>query len=288
MEFAIGGTHSDPAPTPCRDPVTLLARETQMAMSVPLLATFTLRDIEARYRGSLFGILWSFLTPLMMIGVFTFVFAVVFKSRWATASDASTTQFALILFAGLTAFNLFAEVFSRAPGLITSQPNFVKKVVFPLEILPVVALGAAMFHAGISLIALLAIQLVLGEPMHLAALAVPILILPLALFTLGVAWFLAALGVYVRDVSQLVGPLSTALLFLTPIFYPSAALPPLMREFVAYSPLAVSVEQVRDAVVFGTLPDASSWLIGLAASLAIAGLGYAFFQKTRKGFADVM
>jgi len=259
-----------------------------MAMSIPLLATFTLRDIEARYRGSLFGILWTFLTPLMMIGVFTFVFAVIFKSRWAGTSDASTTQFALILFAGLTAFNLFAEVFSRAPTLISSQPNFVKKVVFPLEILPVVALGAAMFHAGISLIALLAFQLILGEPMHLAAFAVPILILPLAIFTLGVAWFLAALGVYLRDIAQIVGPLTTALLFLTPIFYPSTSLPPLMRELVSYSPLAVSVEQVRDAVVFGTLPDASSWLVGLAASLAIAGLGYAFFQKTRKGFADVM
>lgn len=259
-----------------------------MNTSIPLLATFTLRDIEARYRGSLFGIVWSFLTPLLMIAVFTFVFAVVLRSRWGTDEAASTTQFALILFAGMTAFNLFSEVFSRAPTLIVSQPNFVKKVVFPLEILPVVALGAALFHAGISLIALLAFQMILGEGVHLSSFAVPVLILPLALFTLGAAWFLAALGVYVRDISQIVGPLTTALMFLTPIFYPLSALPESMRTVVSYSPLAVSVEQVREAVIFGRLPEPSSWLLGLAASLAVAGLGYAFFQKTRKGFADVM
>jgi lipopolysaccharide transport system permease protein len=245
------------------------------------------REIEARYRGSIFGVLWSFLTPLMMIAVFTFVFAVVFQARWGSGST-SKTEFALIIFAGLTAFNLFGEVFARAPSLVVAQPNLVKKVVFPLEVLVPVALGAALFQTCIAFAALLVFQVLIGSGLHLTALAVPILVAPLALFTLGIGWFLAALGVYVRDVAQIVPPITTALMFLTPVFYPTSALPEFIRPLAAYNPLGASIEQVREAVIFGRLPDPAAWLVGLAGSLAVAGLGYAFFQKTRKGFADVL
>lgn len=255
--------------------------------SLSLIRQLTWREIESRYRGSILGAVWSFATPLLMLAVFTFVFAVVFQSRWGQGQT-STTEFALIIFAGLTAFNLFAEMVSRAPNLVTSQPNLVKKVVFPLEILPVVALGSALFQAAVATSILVTFQIALGTGFHMATLLLPLLILPLCLFTLGVAWFLAAFGVYVRDVSQIIPPLVTALMFLSPIFYPSSNLPEWIRPFAANSPLAFSVETVREAVIFGRLPDPSLWLLGTAGGLIVAGLGYLFFQKTRKGFADVL
>ncbi len=252
-----------------------------------LLAQLIRREIDARYRGSALGMVWPLLTPLLMLGVFTFVFAVVLQARWGPG-QASTTEFALILFAGMTTFNLFAEVVSRAPGLITAQPNLVKKVVFPLEILPVVALGSALFQAGIAFVILIAFQIAFGSGFHWPAVLVPVLMLPLGLFTLGIGWFLAAFGVYVRDVGQIIPPLVTALMFLSPIFYPSSALPEWIRPVATYSPIAYSVETVRDAVIFGRLPDLSSFLLATAFGLVVAALGLAFFRKTRKGFADVL
>jgi lipopolysaccharide transport system permease protein len=246
------------------------------------------RQVEQRYRGSVLGVLWSFLTPLLQLAVFTFVFAVVFQARWGAVGSTSTLEFAIILFAGLTTFTLFAEVVSGAPALVVSQPNLVKKVVFPLEILPIVALAAALFQAGIAFVVLMALQIGFGSGLHLSALLVPVLILPLCLFTLGLAWFLAALGVYVRDVGQIIPPIVTALMFLTPIFYPTANLPVWLRPYMTYNPLAFSVEEVRNAVVFGTLPDPVLWLLGCAGGLGVAALGYLFFQKTRRGFADVL
>jgi lipopolysaccharide transport system permease protein len=258
-----------------------------MLALIPLIRQLIWREIESRYRGSMLGAIWSFATPLFMLAVFTFFFAVVFQSRWGQGQT-STSEFALIIFAGLTTFNLFAEMVSRAPNLVTAQPNLVKKVVFPLEILPIVALGSALFQAAIATAILIVFQILGGSGFHLTTLLLPLLILPLCLFTLGIAWFLAALGVYVRDVSQLMPPIVTALMFLSPIFYPSTNLPEWIRPFAANNPLAFSVETVREAVIFGHLPDPLLWLFGVAGGLVVAALGYAFFQKTRKGFADVL
>lgn len=248
----------------------------------------TRREIEARYRGSVLGVLWSFLSPLLMLVVFTFVFAIVIRARWGGAGETSLVQFGLIIFAGLTTFNLFGEVAGRAPLLIVGQPNLVKKVVFPLEILPVVAVWAALFQAGIAMVILIVFQITIGTGFHWTMLAVPVLIVPLAFFSLGIGWFLAAVGVYVRDVGQIVPPIITALLFLSPVFYPIAALPDWIRPAITFSPIAYSVETVREAVIFGRAPDVASFLFALAGGLAVAALGYAFFQKTRKGFADVL
>jgi lipopolysaccharide transport system permease protein len=252
-----------------------------------LIGQLTRREIETRYRGSLLGVVWSLLTPLFMLAVFTFVFAFVLRARWGEA-PANATQFALIIFAGLTTFNLFAEPVMRAPTLIIAVPNLVTKVVFPLQVLPIVALGSALFQASISTVILIAFQIAFGSGLHLAALLLPVLILPLCLFTLGLSWFLAALGVYVRDVGQIMPPVVTGLMFLSPIFYPISALPPRIRPLVEYSPLAYSIETVRDAVIMGVLPDAAAWLTALALGILSAALGLAFFQKTRKGFADVL
>jgi lipopolysaccharide transport system permease protein len=239
---------------------------------VPLISQLAWREIEARYRGSMLGVLWSFLTPLFMLAVFTFVFAVVFESRWGQA-QASTGQFALIIFAGLTTFGLFGEVVNRAPTLVTSQANLVKKVVFPLGILPVIAVLSAMFQGAIAAVILVGFQSVFGSGFHLASLLLPLLVLPLCLFTLGAAWFLAALGVYVRDMQQAIPPVVTALMFLSPIFYPSTNLPEWIRPVAANNPLAFSIETVRNAVVFGMLPDPLLWVLGLAGGVAVAALG---------------
>lgn len=255
--------------------------------SISLINQLIWREIESRYRGSLLGVVWSFATPLFMLAVFTFVFAVVFKARWGQ-EQASTAEFALIIFAGLTTFNLFSEMVSRAPTLITAQPNLVKKVVFPLHILPVVALGSALFQAAVATVILVVFQVALGSGFHSATLLLPLLVLPLCLFTLGAAWFLAALGVYVRDISQVMPPLVTALMFLSPIFYPSSNLPEWIRPFAANNPLAFSIETVREAVIFGRLPNPFLWVLGVGGGCIIAALGYAFFEKTRKGFADVL
>lgn len=249
---------------------------------------FIVREIEVRYRGSVLGVLWSFLTPLFMLAVFTYVFAVVFRSRWGDQGEASLGEYALILFAGLTTFNLFAEVFGRSPLLVIAQPNLVKKVVFPLHVLPVVAMGSALFQAAISFVVLLGFQVVIGSGLHAAALLIPLFIVPLCLLTLGVAWFLAALGVYVRDIGQLIPPLVTALMFFNPVFYPTSALPAWIRPLATYSPVAFSIETVREAVIFGRLPDAVSFAFATVAGVVVAFLGFAFFQKTRKGFADVL
>jgi lipopolysaccharide transport system permease protein len=252
-----------------------------------LVGTLVHREVIGRYRGSYMGLLWSFLNPLLMLLVYTFVFSVVFKARWTPTSD-SKVEFALVLFAGLIVFNVFAECISRAPTLILNNANYVKKVIFPLEILPWVALGSAAFHASVSVVVwLLAYVVLVGVP-HATMLLVPILLVPLVLLVMGLTWFLAALGVYLRDVSQFVGLLTTVLMFLSPVFYPATALPPTYRAFLFLNPLTPIIESTRDAMYTGRLPDVRAWLTSLVISALVGWLGFAWFQKTRKGFADVI
>lgn len=252
-----------------------------------LILTMTKRDVVGRYRGSVMGLLWSFFNPLFMLAVYTFVFSVVFKARWGTGTG-SKTEFALILFAGLIVFNLFSECANRAPTTILSNVNYVKKVVFPLEILPWVSLGSTFFHACVStLVWLVAYVAFFGVP-HLTTLLLPIAIVPLLLFTMGVSWVLASLGVYLRDVSQIISIVTTVLMFLSPIFYPITAVPERLRPILMINPLSLVMDQVRDLLFFGKIPDPAIWLLTLLAALIICWLGFAWFQKTRKGFADVL
>jgi len=252
-----------------------------------LIAASVKREVLGRYRGSVMGILWSFFNPLFMLAVYTFVFSVVFQARWGGGSG-SKTEFALVLFAGLMMFNLFADCINRAPGLILANVNYVKKVVFPLEILPAVTLLAALFHLLISLgVWLLAYVIFFGVP-HTTVLYLPLIALPLVGFIMGLSWALASLGVYLRDVSQFIGLLTTVLMFLSPIFYPATALPENYRHLLYLNPLTPVIEQTRDVLFWGKNPDflmlGLYWLI----TAIIAWLGFAWFQKTRKGFADVL
>ena len=252
-----------------------------------LIKALVQREVVGRYRGSVLGILWSFFNPVVMLIIYTFVFSVVFKARWSGGSD-SKTEFALVLFAGLIVFNLFAECFNRAPSLILSNVNYVKKVVFPLEILPWVALGSALFHTLVSLgVWLIAYIILFGTP-HITALLLPLVMLQLLLFIMGLSWGLASLGVYLRDVSQFIGMATTVLMFLSPIFYPVTALPEEYRHLLLFNPLTPAIEQARDVLVWGKVPDVTMLSVTLLGAALIAWLGFAWFQKTRKGFADVL
>lgn len=252
-----------------------------------LVKAFIAREVLGRYRGSVMGILWSFLNPLFMLVVYTFVFSVVFKARWGAGSG-SKTEFALVLFAGLLVFNLFAECINRAPSLIVSNQNYVKKVVFPLEILPWVGLGAGLFHCAVSLgVWLIAYLIFFGFP-QATILYLPLVFLPFCLFIMGLSWALASLGVYLRDVGQLIGLLTTVLMFLSPIFYPASSLPEDYRAFLYLNPLTPVIEQTRAVLFWGTSPDFAMLGIYYISTFIIAWLGFAWFQMTRKGFADVL
>lgn len=245
------------------------------------------REVMGRYKGSLLGVTWSFFYPILMLAVYTFVFSVVFKARWVDGTS-SKTEFALVLFAGLMVFNLFSECITRAPSLIISNINYVKKVVFPLEIFPIVVLGAALFHFFISFFVWLIFYCIfLGVP-HFTILLMPIALLPMILMILGLSWFLASLGVYFRDITQIIGVVVTVLMFLSPIFYPIAALPEIYRPFMQISPLTFVVEQVRDLMMWNKSLDVQALSMALLYSFIVAWLGFVWFQKTRKGFADVI
>lgn len=252
-----------------------------------LVAILTAREIVGRYKGSVLGIFWSFFHPLFMLSVYTFVFSVVFKARWGGGTG-TNSEFALILFAGLIVFNLFAECFTRAPNLILSNVNFVKKVVFPLEILPWAVLGTAVFHAAVSVAVWLAAYCLLYGTPHATVLCLPLVLFPLCLLAVGCAWILSSLGVYLRDVSQIVGVLNTVLMFVSAVFYPLSALPEPYRKLLLLNPLIPAIEQARNVLFWGVPPDWSLLGVQYAVATGIAWLGFAWFQKTRKGFADVL
>lgn len=252
-----------------------------------LVKTLAQREIVGRYRGSMLGILWSFFNPVFMLGVYTFVFSVVFKARWGVGAS-SRVEFALVLFTGLLVFNLFAECLNRAPNLILQNPTYVKKVVFPLEILPWVSFASALFHALISLLVWLLFYLAAFGIPPLTALLFPLLLFPLLFLSMGCSWFLASLGVYLRDVSHMVSILTTALLFLTPIFYPVSIIPEEYRMMIFLNPLTFIVDQARNLLIFGKGPDWIGYGVLTLCSALISWAGFAWFQKTRKGFADVI
>ena len=252
-----------------------------------LIVDLAKRDAFGKYKGSKLGVLWSLLAPVFMLTIYTFVFSEIFQARW-TAGSTSKTEFAIVLFAGLIMFNLFAENVTRAPLLIVNNANFVKKIVFPLEILACVNLVSSMFHMAVSLFVLLVFQLAMTGHAPWTILFLPLVIMPLALFCLGVAWFLSAIGVFLRDVGQTIGIFVTGLMFLSPIFFPLSAIPLRWQALAKLNPLVFPIEQARNIQVWGISPNWGEWLMYTFASTLIAYLGFAFFQKTRRGFADVL
>lgn len=264
-----------------------------------LIAQMVRRDVLGRYRGSWLGIGWSFLQPLFMLTIYSLVFGLVFKARWPDAAAHGSTGspegslsgglgFSTILFTGLLLHGFMAECLSRATGLITGHSQYVKKLVFPLEILPWMVIGSALLHLGIGMILLFATALLAFGQIPVTALALPIILLPFVIINAGMMWGLAALGVFLRDIGQIIGVLITAALFLSPVFYPRDHLPPLLGKLVYLNPLTLIVEQARNALLWHQWPDMGLWSAYMAISCVIAILGYAFFNRLRRAFADVI
>ena len=257
------------------------------------------REVQGRYRGSMLGWGWSLITPLLMLAVYTFVFSQVFRARWGDLQQSGPLVFAINLFAGLIVFNIFAEIANQGPALIPNNANLVTKVIFPLEILPVVTLTAALFHGLTSLVVLVGFQLtngflsagassVNGLGIHPTLLLLPLVWMPLVSGCLALGWLLSALGVFLRDLGQVIGVFVNLLMFLSAVFYPLSSLPPQWRPLLQLNPLVLVIEQTRRVVVNGQLPSLNYLLWGGLIGLLACELSFRGFQKARRGFADVI
>lgn len=254
-----------------------------------LILQMTKREVIGRYKGSIMGMTWSFFNPILLLVVYTFVFSEIFKSRWGGSDgDDSKTQFAVVLFVGMIFLNLFNDVLNRAPNLILANTNYVKKVIFPLEILPIISMGSALFHAMISLFVLLAAIILFNGYIHWTAVYIPLIFLPLIIITTGLTWILASVGVFLRDVGQTISIITIILTFLSPVFYPINAVPEKFRFLIMANPLTFIIEQARDSLIWGHPPNWIGLIIYNIAALTVAWIGFIWFQKTRKGFADVL
>ena len=246
------------------------------------------REVVGRYRGSVLGWGWSLLTPLMMLVVYTFVFSTVFKARWGDLEQAGPLGFAINLFAGLIVFNVFAECSTQAPGLILSNVNYVTKVIFPLEVLGAVSVSAALFHACTSTVVLLVFELLAIQHVPLSMLWLPVVWLPLLLGCLSLSWLLSALGVYLRDLGQLMSVVVSMLMFMSAVFYPLSALPPSWQPVLGLNPLVVVIEQSRRVLVQGQAPGWRYLVLGSLLMLLVCEMSYRLFNRARRGFADVL
>lgn len=252
-----------------------------------LIFELTKREIATKYRGSILGVAWSLLNPMIMLGVFTFIFAGVFQAKWHGGGD--TTTFALNLFAGLIVFWFFADALGRAPALIYSQPNFVKKVVFPLEVLPIVSSLSALIHFLINFVILCFATFILKGDLYLTLLLVLVFmcigVLPLII---GLSLALSSFGVYIRDISSIIGSFLSILMFLSPIFYPLEATPQSISFLMELNPLSYPIDFVRKSVLNGEIPSLYNFIVYEIASLFVLSLGVRLFRSLRGGFADLV
>lgn len=246
------------------------------------------REVVLKYRGSVLGLGWSFLYPLLLLGAFTLVFGGVFGGRWgAGIQGRGAIEMALFIYCGLAVFTPFAEVVTNASRLLLANQNFVKKIIFPTEILPVVSLLAASIH-GVAHLMLLLLGAILAGQVHAGAVLLPVVLLPVWLFTLGLAWLITAAGAYLRDLAHGIPVLTQLLMFVLPVFYPGEAAPGPLKALNACNPLALAMEDLRRILLAGQPPDWTSWVAALAGAAACAGVGYAFFMRCREEFADVL
>ena len=243
-------------------------------------------DIAARYRGSVMGVFWALLQPLAMLVVFTLVFGTVLKAKWA--GTGGNLDFALVLFAGLLVFGVFSECLGKAPSLVTQRTNLVKKVVFPLEVLAWVSVGVASFNFAVGLAVWIAFYLALNASLHWTILFLPLVILPIIFVGVAVGWLLGALGVFLRDLEQAVAPISMAILFLSPVFFDLASVPPEFRQWFLLNPMTFAIEQARLVMLGGRLPDVTGLCIATLATYALAAAALKFFFRARGEFADAV
>ena len=258
-----------------------------VAQNRSLLWQFIVRNISVRYRGAMLGLVWSFIQPLMMLCVYTFVFNIVFQARWNVAVN-SKGAFAIIMFCGMALFSVFSESVSLCCYTITGNTNLVKKVIFPLEILPLTQTVASFILGTVWFVLLFLGTIFIYGKLSFTMLLLPLVLIPLFLFSLGVGFFVASLAVYVRDTSYVVQVILQVLFFMTPIFYPVMAIPEAYRWPLQINPLTLLIEEARKVFLFGSLPDWGFLGIAFLISLLVLQLGYVWFCRTKKGFADVL
>lgn len=265
----------------------LLAPYKALTSRRTLTFELTKRDILGRYRGASFGLFWSLLSPFLMLLIYTFAFGFVFKSKWPHEVGGDH-PYAIILYMGLIVHGFFSECLMRSPTLITSNTNLVKRVVFPLEILPWSTMLSALFHVGMNLLVFSVLRLAMEHTLCLSMLWLPVVFLPMLPLTLGVCWFFASFGVYLRDVSQITGVLSTAMLFVSSAMIPVSSLPPSYRGLFEINPLTFIIDQARAVALTGREPDFAGLGLYMLIALVFMYFGYAWFMLTRRGFADVI
>ena len=253
-----------------------------------LITQMAWQEVNARYKGSVLGLFWSFANPLLMLAVYTVVFSVVFKARWGGRDDETQTSFALVLFVGLIMHGLLAEVLNRSPTLILTNVNYVKKVIFPIEILPVVVLMSSLFYSAASLVVFAVAFIALNGLLPWTAIFIPVVMLPLVVLSLGLAWILASLGVFLRDIGHTIGIVTTVMLFMSTVFFPLSALPVSLRPFITANPITFIIDQAREVLIFGNIPNFTGLAFYMLIALVVLWMGYVLFQKTRKGFSDVL
>jgi lipopolysaccharide transport system permease protein len=252
-----------------------------------LVSELAKREVLGRYRGASFGLLWSLISPFLLLAVYTLAFGSIMKSRWPEVSDGQS-HFSLVLFVGLIVHGFFSECLTRSPYLITGNPNFVKRVIFPLEMLPWPMVASALFHALMNTIVFAVLRLLLDGELQWTILLLPVVLLPLVVLAMGVSWFLASFGVFIRDITQVTGVLSTALLFLSSAMIPTQAVPEEFRAVFELNPLTFIIDQAREVALWGRLPDWEGLAVYLAVALVAFYAGFAWFKATRRGFADVL
>jgi lipopolysaccharide transport system permease protein len=245
------------------------------------------REVLGRYRGASFGLAWSVISPFLMLGVYTFAFGTVMKSRWPEQAGGAHS-YAVILFVGLIVHGFLAECLTRSPTLVVGNANYVKRVVFPLDVLPWPMMFSALFHALINTLVLTVLMLVLEHQLHATLLLLPLIFLPLILLAMGLSWILASMGVYLRDISQVMPVVATALLFLSSAIIPISALSPHMQFLFHLNPLTIFIDEARMVVLMGQWPNWSALALATAGGALVAWMGHAWFMATQRGFADVL
>lgn len=253
-----------------------------------LLRQLVWKNLGTMYRGSVGGLAWMMVRPLLLLAIFGFCFGVVYRSRFFPAHPSTKLELALPLFLGLAIFTVAGDMLSSAPALIAANVNIVKRVVFPLDLLVTAQLGTALAQLVMSTVAFLAVRIFIDPPLGLAALSFPLVLLPYLMVILGLSWFLASLAVFLRDIQQVVPLAVTALMFLSPLFYPVSAVPDVLRSTIYLNPLTFVLETSRNALFLNEWPDWRGVVVYYVVGILVMWLGWVWFEKTKKGFADVL
>ncbi|MDB6093572.1 MAG: sugar transporter permease [Verrucomicrobia bacterium] len=253
-----------------------------------LLWQFSLREVQLRHKGSHLGLIWSMLNPLLMLSLYVFVFGYIFQGSFGVLPNETRMDYALGVFLGLSIFQFMAETLSLAPNLVVANPNYVKKVVFPTEILPVATVNAALFHLLISLTLVLVGIAVFGQGLTAGALWLPVIILPVALFSLGLAWIAAAFGVFLRDLTQIMQFITLVLMYASAVFYPAQKIPAAIWEYLRFNPLLLSIELSRNAVLWDRSLNGRHLAYLYLVGIGVCFLGSVVFRRLKPAFADVL